>query len=101
MILRYSSASGKEFEQYSNLKTFGNARGQTAAHVLIHPTESIVNFLKGKEKPFAKNSTVTVQNKLYVAITRARYSVAFIVDDKYFARDLWQPPKEDYFFKIL
>ncbi|WP_340619941.1 UvrD-helicase domain-containing protein [Xenorhabdus siamensis] len=94
MILRYSSASGKEYEQYSNLKTFGNAKGQTAAHVLIHPTESIINFLKGKKNVFAKNSTATVQNKLYVAITRARYSVAFIVDDKYFARDLWQPPKD-------
>lgn len=95
MILRHSSRSGKDLEQYGNLKTFGESKGQTTDHVLILPTVPILNFLKDKPTPFGKKSTGTSQNKLYVAITRARYSVAFIVEDKFFEDDLWVNPLID------
>jgi len=57
-------------------------------HVLIHPTKRFTEFLKGENDVFA--DTPTSQNKLYVAITRARFSVAFIVDDEHFNDMLWQ-----------
>lgn len=91
LILRHSSNSGKILNQYDNLMTFGESKGQTTDHVLIYPTQPFVNFLKGCPNPFAGSSTAISQNKLYVAITRARYSVAFIVDDEYFNDKLWQP----------
>jgi DNA helicase-2/ATP-dependent DNA helicase PcrA len=89
MILRHGALSGKYLEQYENLQTFGASKGQTTKHVLILPTEPILKFLKGLANPFEKSSTATSQNKLYVAITRARFSVAFIVDDKHFTENLW------------
>ena len=54
---------------------FGIAKGLSFDRVLIYPTKSILDWLiKGIElKPISKC-------KLYVAITRARYSVAIIYD---------------------
>jgi len=90
MILRHGALSGKYLEQYENLQTFGASKGQTTEHVLILPTEPILKFLKNSKNPFGKSSTATSKNKLYVAITRARYSVAFIVDDEHFSDNLWE-----------
>ncbi|MDV6315931.1 UvrD-helicase domain-containing protein [Idiomarina sp. HP20-50] len=90
LILRHSATSGKELNKYDNLMTFGEAKGKTTEHVLIHPTEPFVKFLKGYKNPFGGNSTTSSQNKLYVAITRAKYSVAFIVEDEDFKDKLWQ-----------
>ena len=89
LILRHSANSGKELDIYENLMTFGDSKGQTVDHVLIHPTDRFIKFLKGQDDAFADKQTS--QNKLYVAITRARYSVAFIVNDKHFDDVLWQP----------
>lgn len=72
--------------------TFGESKGRTCDHVLIVPTEPVIKFLKKMANPFGNSSTAISKNKLYVAITRARYSVAFIVDDKYFNKLLWKPP---------
>lgn len=93
MILRHGAVSGKYLEQYAKLQTFGASKGQTTDHVLILPTEPILKFLKGVKNPFGKSSTATSQNKLYVAITRARYSVAFIVEDSFFEDKLWKSPQ--------
>jgi hypothetical protein len=57
-------------------RTFGTVKGLTVDRVLIYPTAPIIKFLKSgtplKPKPSCG---------LYVAITRARHSVAFVVDD--------------------
>ena len=52
---------------------FGASKGQSFDRVLIYPTHSIIDWiLKGAElKP-------ETRSKLYVAVTRARYSVAFV-----------------------
>lgn len=56
---------------------FGLAKGQTFDRVLIYPTDTIVQwFIKG-----AALSPET-RSKLYVAVTRARYSVAFVYTPK-------------------
>ena len=54
---------------------FGNSKGLSFDRVLIYPTDPILDWiLKGKElAPMSKS-------KLYVAITRARYSVAIVYD---------------------
>lgn len=55
---------------------FGESKGRSFERVLIYPTEPIKKWLKnhGAELP------PTSCSKLYVAITRARQSVAFVYD---------------------
>jgi len=55
---------------------FGASKGLTFDRVLIYPTKPIVDWLKNNENDLAPVS----RSKLYVAITRARYSVAFVYD---------------------
>lgn len=71
--LRYN----RTFEIEGNPINYGNAKGMTFDRTLIFPHGPLRKFLvsakledAGKEIP-----------KLYVAITRARQSVAFVVDD--------------------
>lgn len=64
-------------ESYKTLN-LGDSKGLTFDRVLIAPTTEIMNYLKNGH--FSKESLV-VKNKLYVGITRAKYSVAFIVKD--------------------
>ncbi|HAZ13257.1 MAG: hypothetical protein A2X86_00485 [Bdellovibrionales bacterium GWA2_49_15] len=55
---------------------FGTAKGLTFDRVLIYPTRPIINWLKNHNSNLADLSRA----KLYVAITRARFSVAFVYD---------------------
>ncbi len=74
-ILRYNKSSKVEFGSPIN---FGLCKGSTYDRVLIIPTGPIKNFLKtGNLKEIEKSI-----EKLYVAITRAKYSVAFLCDEK-------------------
>ena len=61
-----------------NIKTinFGISKGLTFDRVLIRPTEKIMDFLKYGSIP------EKAKEKLYIAITRARYSVGFIVPNE-------------------
>lgn len=56
---------------------FGASKGLSFDRVLIYPTKPIIEWLL-KNKDLASTSKC----KLYVAITRARYSVAFVYDYK-------------------
>lgn len=91
LILRNSSNSGAILENYKNLMTFGESKGLSADHVVVHPTQPILKFLKGEPNPFGDSTTEISKNKFYVAVTRARYSVAFIVSDPFFDSMLWSP----------
>jgi hypothetical protein len=64
----------------------GNAKGLEAAHVLIWPTEPMLQFLR-RGKPLRPQSA----SALYVAVTRARASVAFITDAD-IGLPVWAPP---------
>jgi len=72
LCLRSSAATAKEIDL--PFSTFGSAKGMEAERVLIWPTGPIMDFIKrGKElKPLSSCA-------LYVAITRARSSVAVVV----------------------
>ena len=58
---------------------FGKAKGHAYDDVLIFPTEEMRNWLNNNHQKLADGT----RSKLYVAITRARNSVAFVVPDKF------------------
>ena len=52
---------------------FGECKGQTFDRILIYPNGKLNDFL-------LKGKTLTSQIKYYVAVTRPRYSIAFVID---------------------
>ncbi|MDP8238930.1 MAG: UvrD-helicase domain-containing protein [Candidatus Hatepunaea meridiana] len=82
-LLRHSISSGKKFNQMSIGKfNFGKSKGMGFDRVLVLPTPHYIDFLKGNKNIFDKDKTDKSKNKLYVAMTRARYSLAFVIPDK-------------------
>lgn len=55
---------------------FGASKGSTYDHVVIFPTQPIKHYLKTRDPGVLADEA---RSKLYVAITRARHSVAFVV----------------------
>lgn len=55
---------------------FGESKGLSFGRVLIYPTQPFVKWLLNHESELAPTS----RSKLYVAITRARYSVGIVYD---------------------
>lgn len=71
--LRFSASSGKKHNlSYSN---FGEVKGLEYDRVLLAPTGDFEKFIKG-----GVEVTGTTASKFYVGVTRARQSVALIVD---------------------
>jgi DNA helicase-2/ATP-dependent DNA helicase PcrA len=56
---------------------FGDSKGLTFDRVLIYPTKPMQDWIKNANSKLEPKSRA----RLYVAITRAKYSVAFINDD--------------------
>ena len=73
VVLVYGKNSCNDLEISIKTMNFGISKGLTFDRVLIKPTEKIMNFLKYGSIP------EKAKEKLYIAITRARYSVGFIV----------------------
>lgn len=71
LCLRHSAASAKALDL--PFVNFGLAKGLSVDRVLIAPTGPIVDFLR-KQKPLEDTTACS----LYVAVTRARSSAAFI-----------------------
>jgi DNA helicase-2/ATP-dependent DNA helicase PcrA len=69
--LRYSKKTSTMDLRAMNI---GLSKGRTYDHVLIFPTEGMANYLETKD--LAKAGDLA---KLYVAVTRAKYSVAFVI----------------------
>jgi hypothetical protein len=55
---------------------FGASKGNTYDHVVIFPTTPIRNYLKTRDPNTLADEA---RSKLYVAVTRARHSVAFVM----------------------
>lgn len=75
LLLRRTASSGRSLAQHQPIN-IGLAKGMESDHVLIHPTSEIKSMLR--------TSTALDSNRaayLYVAVTRAKHSVAFILDD--------------------
>lgn len=76
MQLRYNRTT-KVNDNYP-VMNFGESKGLSFDRVLIYPTEPVRKWLKNYSAALAPESKA----KLYVAITRARNSVAFVFDYK-------------------
>ncbi|MDD2299686.1 MAG: UvrD-helicase domain-containing protein [Tissierellia bacterium] len=67
---------------------FGLCKGKTVPRVLIYPTEPMKKFLKNSESPLSDQAA----SLFYVAITRAMYSVAIVVENpKQYEMIEWVP----------
>lgn len=73
-VLRYKKTTNTEGLSALN---FGVCKGQNFDRVLIFPTEGIKKFLKS-----GKIDDIGDKPKFYVAVTRARHSVAIVFDEK-------------------
>ena len=60
------------------VRTFGDVKGLTFERVLIYPTKPMLQWLFDHKKELKDQS----RSKFYVAVTRAKYSVAIVVDNK-------------------
>lgn len=86
-LLRHSVSSGKEFNQPGLIKmNFGKSKGLSFNRIIVLPTQPYLNYLMGKANPFGQGKTESSKNKLYVAMTRARYSLSFIIPDEFVDR---------------
>lgn len=82
-VLRHSIGSGKKIlKNEIEAINFGASKGLGFDRVLMIPTAKQLEFLTGKLNAFASDKTDEARNKLYVAITRARYSLGIVVSDK-------------------
>ncbi|MGQ4268600.1 UvrD-helicase domain-containing protein [Nocardiopsis changdeensis] len=70
-ILRHSKASDTQGFEAIN---FGMSKGSTYDRVLIFPTQPMIKFFRTRDIERAGD-----RSKLYVAVTRARHSVTFVI----------------------
>ncbi|WP_319480249.1 UvrD-helicase domain-containing protein [uncultured Draconibacterium sp.] len=69
----------KEVHPNYSVMNFGESKGLSFDRVLIYPTKAFLDWLNDNNSELAETS----RSKIYVAITRARYSVGIVVNDKY------------------
>ena len=81
-VLRWSSTTGTGYLP-GNLTcyNFGSCKGLGFDRVLVILSPKHLDFIAGDATVFDEDKTEESRNKLYVAITRARYSLAFLVKD--------------------
>lgn len=79
-ILRINRNTQKELCNNKEVYNFGEAKGMGFNRVLICATDKHKKFLAGKMNVFDNDRTDKARNTLYVAITRAKFSVAFLCD---------------------
>lgn len=77
VILRWNRGTQKKLCEGQITYNFGECKGMGFERVLILPPDRHAKFLSGDMTAFDDSETDDSRNKLYVAITRARYSVAF------------------------
>jgi len=85
LILRYSANSGRGLPY--NFTNYKESKGLSVARVCILPTAPVERYLKG-------SGTLSTQQsaELYVAVTRAEQSVAFIVEKpSHYSIRQWNP----------
>jgi len=95
IILRWDRRSMKPLCEGRVALNFGEAKGAGFNRVLILPIAKYTKFLSGDHTAFGKDDTDGSRNKLYVGITRGRYSVAFLHDGNSLidGAQIWNPAK--------
>jgi len=77
-IMQLRDKKNKIIENDMPAMNFGESKGLGFDRVIIYPTKPILNWLKNNSNPLSAGG----RSKFYVALTRARYSVAIIYDYK-------------------
>lgn len=77
VILRWDRRTKKQLCEGRIVYNFGESKGLGFDRILIIPPARHAKFLRGDTTAFDDANTDDSRNKLYVGITRARYSVAF------------------------
>ncbi|MEP3629224.1 MAG: UvrD-helicase domain-containing protein [Hyphomicrobiales bacterium] len=92
-ILRRSISDNPILFEGFTTHNFGVSKGLGFDRCLIFPTEAQQDFLSGNCNAFAGQGTDESRNKMYVAVTRARHSVAFLYDGEcgLDGIDIWVP----------
>lgn len=72
--LRYNK--GEECDENYSILNFGQSKGKTYSRVIIYPTKDILTWIKDNTKELKP----TTKSRFYVALTRARHSVAIVYD---------------------
>lgn len=80
VILRLNRSTQVEICKNRSAFNFGEVKGLGFDRILVISTEKHGNFLSGDFTVFNKDKTEKARNTFYVAITRAKYSVAFVYD---------------------
>ena len=93
VILRRNRSTLTDLCKGRQTLNFGESKGLGYDRVLILPTEPQRAFLSGDKAPLLAGRSEKSINQLYVAITRARYSVAFLTDIPSTLAEVsvWQP----------
>ena len=60
---------------------FGISKGLSFDRTLVIPTPNILDFICGNLNAFNGARTDKAKNNFYVASTRSRYSLAFLIED--------------------
>lgn len=81
--LRYNRTT--KCSKISPVSNFGESKGLEYDHVLIYLTEKMFKWLDDNDYQLSGETRC----KLYVAITRAKYSVAFVVPDNDCSHNHW------------
>ena len=69
----------REVHSGYNVMNFGESKGLSFDRVLIYPTKPFLEWLNDNNSELAETS----RSKIYVAVTRARYSVGIVIDSKF------------------
>ncbi len=80
-ILRLDKNTEEELCEGLEAFTFGKAKGKQFNNVLIVPTDVQKRFFLGDRKKIDEGKTNKSKAQLYVALTRARHSVAILMDE--------------------
>lgn len=75
LFLRHSTNSGKQFSKFTPMNV-GVSKGLEREHVLVYPTDGVQRLLQDGT-PLSLSASAS----LYVAATRAKQSLAFILDE--------------------
>jgi len=80
VILRLDRTTQVDICADRKVFNFGESKGLGFERVLIISTEKHRDFISGNMDVFNEDKTEKAKNTLYVVITRAKYSVAFVYD---------------------
>lgn len=94
VVLRFNRIVGQQLCDGRAAFNFGESKGLEFDRTLILPTTKHQKFLSGEKAVFGQDKTPKAKNSLYVAITRARFSAAFLFDGipAIDGIDVWKPP---------